>query len=367
MLSPPQRLNYVVAEGTYSGHLQGITTNGLDAIYWSFTTKVVKTDTAGNLLSTTPNVIDHHGDLTYANGKVYVAVNDRVSNNPGQFNYPNPNNPPRQWIYEYDSDLNYIKRHAVPQVIYGAGGVAYHDDHFWVVGGLPGPWLGGFDPATYNKNYVYEYDASFNYVQTHDLPTGNTDRGIQTAEFGGGKWWFGTYETDPRRPVGGSSPAWRRQIYVFDEELSDDYTRFGLHASQPTGTYPDGSVGIAALPNGLFLVGGDGGSGSNRLGYVWMAEVNEAGKFSILSTIPENVVGDHNGDGMVNAADYAVWRDAMGDSPRYDEWKANFGSGVGLGAVAGLVLVPEPGTWKLLASAFVAIILHRHRSTGIGH
>lgn len=286
VLKPDEGKAYVTAEGRYDEHLQGITTNGTDAIYWSFTTKVIKTDTSGKLLKTTPEVIDHHGDLTFANGKVYIAVNDRTTKHPGQFNYPNPNNPARQWIYEYDADLHFITRHAVPQAIYGAGGVAFHDNRFWVVGGLPGPWLGGFDPEVYNKNFVYEYDSSFRHLRTHELLTGNTDRGIQTIEFGCGKCWLGTYETKLRRRDGGTPSITRRQVYVFDKNLSLPYTRFAFKSDQSTGPHPDGSMGITALPNGCFLVGGDGVSGGSRVGYIWMARVNREGQLTILETIP---------------------------------------------------------------------------------
>ena len=61
-------------EGTYPHHLQGICTNEQDAIYWSFTTTLVKTDTQGKILAKTP-VANHHGDLCFHDGKVYVAVN----------------------------------------------------------------------------------------------------------------------------------------------------------------------------------------------------------------------------------------------------------------------------------------------------
>src|SRR5262245_17597097 len=59
-LLPKPGQNYVETAAFNSGHLQGITTNGADAIYWSFTDKLVKTDGAGNTLNVI-NVIDHHG------------------------------------------------------------------------------------------------------------------------------------------------------------------------------------------------------------------------------------------------------------------------------------------------------------------
>jgi hypothetical protein len=77
--------------------------------------------------------------------------------------------------------------------------------------------------------------------------------------------------------------------------------------------------------------------------------------------------GDFNGDGLVNAADYTVWRNHLGapegsllsnngngdviDETDYDLWKTNFGNvySAGSGGGAGLVsAVPEPSSMALL-------------------
>jgi hypothetical protein len=165
-----------VCEGFYKRHAQGICTNGQDAIYWCWTDALVKTDTQGHILKQVP-VADHHGDLCYHNGRVYVATNL------GKFNEP-----PGQedsWVYVYDSDtLAEISRHPVPELVHGAGGMAYHDGKFIIVGGLP--------PGV-NENYLYEYDEAFRFQKRHILASGHTDKGIQTATFADGAWWFGCY------------------------------------------------------------------------------------------------------------------------------------------------------------------------------
>ena len=67
------------------------------------------------------------------------------------------------------------------------------------------------------------------------------------------------------------------------------------------------------------------------------------------------LAGDYNDNGAVDAADYVAWRDNLGGSvvlpndpiggvigpAQYDQWKANFGTGGGGGALAGAA-VPEP-------------------------
>ena len=74
----------VDCEGTYRSHLQGICTNEVDAIYWSFTRTLVKTDRDGNV-RTKVEVPRHYGDLCFCDGAIHVAVNF------GRFNDPEGN------------------------------------------------------------------------------------------------------------------------------------------------------------------------------------------------------------------------------------------------------------------------------------
>jgi GH35 family endo-1,4-beta-xylanase len=90
-------------------------------------------------------------------------------------------------------------------------------------------------------------------------------------------------------------------------------------------------------------------------------------------TIP---VGDYNGDGKVDAADYTVWRDTLGsttdlradgngngsiDAGDYDTWVAKFGnvysSGSGTAAA-----VPEPATTVLLLAGSLALVPMKRRA-----
>lgn len=200
----------VTAEGYYDLHVQGV---GVDdeAIYWSFTNEIVKTDLEGGVIASV-EVPNHHGDLTIHDGKLYVAVNF------GQFNDPNGN--ANNYVYVYNTDdLSYVTRYSISEPIYGAGGIAYNDSSFYVVGGLaPGV----------ETNSVYEYDLNFNHIQTHTIDSGYTDRGIQAATFSEGKWYFGSY---------GST------LLITDDQFNL-IGRYSFNAA----------VGIAALPNDQFFI-----------------------------------------------------------------------------------------------------------------
>ncbi|MBN1344071.1 MAG: sulfatase-like hydrolase/transferase [Phycisphaerae bacterium] len=168
-------LGEIVCEGSYWPHLQGIATDG-EALYWSFTRDVVKTDLSGKALKHI-EVQSHHGDPTYHDGKLYVPVNLRKFNaERGEADC---------WVYVYDArDLSLLSKHGVPEAVHGAGGMAYCDGRFFIVGGLP---------KGYQENYVYEYDADLKFVKRHVLESGYTLMGIQTANFVDGAWWFGCY------------------------------------------------------------------------------------------------------------------------------------------------------------------------------
>jgi hypothetical protein len=91
--------------------------------------------------------------------------------------------------------------------------------------------------------------------------------------------------------------------------------------------------------------------------------------YALVSDIVEGLLGDYNNNGIVDAADYTIWRDHLGqtfqlqnegpDSPGevtiedYNLWVSQFGLSSGAAASSGLAAVPEPAA--LLLSVFVAL------------
>ncbi len=170
-LAAPEK---ILCDGDYSGHLQGVDTDGTN-IYWSFTTAIVKTDLTGKRLveRAAPS---HQGDLCFRDGIVYVAVNR------GKFNTANR---AKSQVTSYRADtLEPIKTWLLPDMPHGAGGITYSGSNFYVVGGLP---------ITHECNYVYEYTPDFQLVKRHVLETGFTWMGIQTAACIDGRFLFGIY------------------------------------------------------------------------------------------------------------------------------------------------------------------------------
>lgn len=211
-------------EGAYPMHLQGVTTNQKDSIFWSWTDSIAKTDLNGKLLKRI-KADNHQGDLCFHEGKIYVAVNL------GKFN--DPAGRADNWIFVYDAnDLALLKKHPVPEVTHGAGGIAFHQGRFIVVGGLP-PGVG--------ENYLYEYDPSFKFTKKHILKSGYTLMGIQTAAYAHGSWWFGCYG--------------KPQVLI---RTDDNFQILGKWEF-------DASLGIEGLPNGKLLIGQN--SNTKGVGY----------------------------------------------------------------------------------------------------
>ncbi len=78
------------------------------------------------------------------------------------------------------------------------------------------------------------------------------------------------------------------------------------------------------------------------------------------------LLGDFNNDGVVDAADYLVWRKGLGTTytqTDYDVWRVHFGATAGIGASAlANVTVPEPAMLVMLIVATAGSCLLRRRA-----
>jgi hypothetical protein len=116
---------------------------------------------------------------------------------------------------------------------------------------------------------------------------------------------------------------------------------------------------------------------SQSLGYMPAYEAGSIG-FRVASLAPQ-LPGDYNGNGVVDAADYTIWRDTLGSTTDlrsngdntggsagiinqadYNFWKANFGTHSGSGASGGLA-VPDPSTAASLVIGCAVALMARRR------
>jgi hypothetical protein len=73
---------------------------------------------------------------------------------------------------------------------------------------------------------------------------------------------------------------------------------------------------------------------------------------SIMVTTPDGIPGDFNLNGIIDAADYVVWRKNAGTQADYNLWRSHFGQPAAAGAVATANAgVPEPATALILMFA----------------
>lgn len=95
----------------------------------------------------------------------------------------------------------------------------------------------------------------------------------------------------------------------------------------------------------------------------------------MLESLASGLEGDFNNDGVVNLADYNVWRDNLGapagtlnndpdsvtiGASQYTTWKTNFGASLSPSNSLGGTTAPEPSTW-ILSSLLTLAITVRHR------
>jgi hypothetical protein len=157
---------------------------------------------------------------------------------------------------------------------------------------------------------------------------------------------------------GGTGESWDESGPSDSSELVEFY----LLGASSLGEGDSRSLGHAYNP----LVAGQGTSGDLVFQYSPQGS-NALRTGQVVYVTPDPLDGDYNGDLTVNAADYTVWRNALGgafnpaadgdgdgviDRDDYVIWKFNYGNSVGVGAISDLDSVPEPAAF---VSAFLAV------------
>jgi hypothetical protein len=146
--------------------------------------------------------------------------------------------------------------------------------------------------------------------------------------------------------------------YYYDGKLVHETTSDPL-PTPANGGFWLGGLGTGASDEGVHLFNG------------WIDEVRyqsfnplSAGAFNPTAFLIRAAAGpgDFNADGVVDAADFVVWRKTGGTPVSYNAWRANFGRIAGNGSSAmrsAGVAVPESMSSVLLLSALWVLVCRR--------
>lgn len=127
-------------------------------------------------------------------------------------------------------------------------------------------------------------------------------------------------------------------------------------------------IGGASMAAGTWGAEGSGATFTTPL-------ISGTGILNVTTFVAPPLWGDYNEDGVVDSADYVVWRDSVGqeaalpnddtvgvDEDDYERWKVNFGnSNAGSGGAASSNAVPEPTFCCWVASVSALCVTRRTR------
>jgi len=193
-------------------------------------------------------------------------------------------------------------------------------------------------------------------------------------------------------PIGAGSSAFTFDVYNL--LATAGYTAdMDFDSVVPAGNSSAFSTDIAASAGSLVLAGGSGHTFMSSLAATSIgtfsatymlnfSDENLPGalnkSISLMLTGSTFLAGDYNGDNVVDAADYVVWRHTEGESVTayaaadgngdgiiddgdFDVWRSNFGqTATGSGALVASS-VPEPTSTVLILATVIAAVVHRGR------
>jgi sugar lactone lactonase YvrE len=225
----------------------------------------------------------------------------------------------------------------------GAGQVLSFNDNVDGAGNYTGniAFLQGFSPGASPAAVSLE-NLSFNPLSKLTIELGGTTAGSQFDQLViAGDVELGSATLDVL-PLNGFLPTAGQSFEILDIAG----TRSGIFAGLEEGSRASNFGGIDLF---ITYAGGDG---------------NDVALIAATATL----AGDFNHDGIVDAADYAVWRDGLGTQytqTEYNDWRANFGR-VASGASTSnsnelpQIAVPESPTIILLMFGATAFLVCRY-------
>ena len=172
-------------------------------------------------------------------------------------------------------------------------------------------------------------------------------------------------------PVDKDSPSGETGNGIIGDEPGENWEVVYADQSEIWESFLFGATTFDAdrrLPLGVIYDSSFGEDSQLSFTYVSGGIVREGIVRFVPSSTPQ---GDYNGDGVVNNADYTVWRDSLGatgtglpadgdgnevvDVTDYRVWRATFGMGTAAPSAAGIG-VPEPQAFTLVAALAIAVL-----------
>jgi hypothetical protein len=229
--------------------------------------------------------------------------------------------------------------------------VQYTENNWWID---PHPTL-RTDPVPSNKGdfmsvVLHEMGHGFGMTGYRDFPTGQI-LGPDATQFDDKSYFGGN--GNPVAPSGARNPMYFRgnsAAALFGRDLSlvnkppgdFHYSQNYFHLSACDSAAPDGLEGT--LMNGCVLPNGQ------RM----TITPYDLAVYADIGYPVVNLPGDFNKNGIVDGADYVVWRNTMGDATSYNLWRTHFGQTYASGsALSENLTVPEPGTPLLLLAGLL--------------
>jgi enterochelin esterase-like enzyme len=237
------------------------------------------------------------------------------------------------------------------------------------------------NPANNRRMSEYNMNPNFaNFVANELVPvidsnyrTNATAEGrtiLGTSMGGLNAAYFGAVKGDVFHNIAPQSPAYNVNPAIYSRYQNNDLRFLDLY--QTNGTLGNDQLGANQMANiwtaggyhFSFTVANEGHSWGQ-----WRGQLDDI----LIALIGPPLVGDYNGNGSVDAADYTVWRDSLGstanlaadgngsgsiDIADYEVWQSNFGNHSGSGAGANAA-VPEPSTLLLLLSGILTLWTRR--------
>jgi hypothetical protein len=182
-----------------------------------------------------------------------------------------------------------------------------------------------------------------------------------------------------------TGPAWLVASIGFQALQSSGMTNFNLQIGYEGIQYLDTSLPPTAPEEPVSVLFGTDGplftytynavSCPTSMCETEITKIGDTADLTIQAVLPPP--GDYNGNGIVDAADYTVWRDTLGsttdlrangdssgasagviDQADYNVWKTNFGAHAGSGSDVGAA-VPEPATLWIFLTGILTVCSQR--------